>query len=175
ERNAFAAALAPLRATEWEVYAKKALGGPKQVLGYLARYAHRVAITNDRLVDLDETHVAFRSKGAWESGGQNSKVLRLEIAEFIRRFLLHVLPDGFQRIRHYGFLANSHRADKLALCRMLLGVPLAPTDRNSDDKDVGAPDQKQPACPGCGGRMKIFKTFDGSLSRPYHVRRLDAL
>jgi hypothetical protein len=176
ERKAFAAALAPLRATEWEVYAKKALGGPKQVLGYLARYAHRVAITNHRLVDIDETHVAFRSKGAWQSGAQNSKVWRLEIAEFIRRFLLHVLPDGFQRIRHYGFLANSHRADKLALCRRLLDVPLASTDRNSDDdKDLSAPDQEQPPCSRCGGRMKIVQTFDGSLSRPYHVRRLDAL
>jgi hypothetical protein len=176
ERKAFAAALVPLRATEWEVYAKKALGGPKQVLAYLARYAHRVAITNHRLVDLDETHVTFRSKDARESGGQNSKVLRLEIAEFIRRFLLHVLPDGFQRIRHYGFLANSHRAEKLALCRRLLDVPLASTDRKSDDdKDVSAPDQGQPPCTHCGGRMRILKTFEGSLSRPYHVRKLDGL
>jgi hypothetical protein len=176
EQKAFAAALAPLRTREWEVYSKKILDGPKKLLGYLARYAHRVAITNHHLVDLDETHVAFRSKGDKERSVQDSKVVRLEIGEFIRRFLLHVLPDGFQRIRHYGFLANSRRADKLALCRGLLDVPLAPTERdNDDDRDPGALDQEQPPCPCCGGLMRVIETFDGSLSRRYQVRRLDAL
>ncbi len=174
EPNAFADALAPLRTMEWKVYVKKTLDGPKQVLRYLARYAHRVAITNHRLVDLDETHVAFRCDR--EKGAQDGKVARLEIAEFIRRFLLHVLPDGFQRIRHYGFLANSRRAAKLALCRGLLDEPLGSTDRNDDDDtDPDVPDQEQPPCPCCGGRMKVIETFDGPLSRPYHVRRLDAL
>jgi Putative transposase len=176
EQKAFAAAIAPLRSTEWVVYAKEAWGGPRQVLAYLARYSHRVAISNNRLVDLDETHVAFRSKVDRETGSQKSKVVRLEIAEFIRRFLLHILPDGFQRIRHYGFLANSHRADKLAVCRRLLDLPPPSPDCSNDDgKDPDAPDQEPPPCPCCGGRMKIIERFEGSVSRPYHVRRLDAL
>src|SRR6202163_1680935 len=95
-------ALAPLRTTEWLVYAKKPFAGPKQVLAYLARYTHRVAIANSRLVDLDETHVSFLWKDYRESGDHQSKVMRITIAEFIRRFLLHVLPNGFHRIRSYG-------------------------------------------------------------------------
>src|ERR1700675_2804463 len=96
--------------------AKKPFAGPEQVLAYLARYTHRVAITNSRLLDLDETHVTFRWKDYRESGDHQTKVMRITIAEFIRRFLLHVLPNGFHRIRNYGLLANGHRADKLALC-----------------------------------------------------------
>ncbi len=176
EAKNFAAALERLRTTDWDVYAKKASADPKQVLCYFSRYTHRVAITNTRLVDLDETHVSFRCKDYRESGGHKSKVVRLEIAEFIRRFLLHVLPDGFQRIRHYGLFANGHRADKLALCRSFLDAPSLPTDRdNRDDKDAGAPKHEAPPCPCCGGRMKIIETFDGPGCRPYHVRRLDGL
>jgi hypothetical protein len=124
EAKAFAAALAPLRTTEWVVYAKQPFAGPEQVLAYLARYTHRVAIANSRLLDLDQTHVSFRWKDYRENGGHKSKVMRIKVAEFIRRFLLHVLPNGFHRIRHYGLFANGHRADKLALCRSLLDVPL---------------------------------------------------
>ena len=176
EAKAFAATLAPLRTAEWVVYAKKPFAGPEQVLAYLARYTHRVAITNSRLLDLDETHVTFRWKDYRESGDHQSKVMRITIAEFIRRFLLHVLPNGFHRIRSYGFLANGHRADKLALCRSLLDVPSAPMDRNNDDdNDPAAPSHEPPPCPCCGGRMKIIETFNGPLSRPYHVRRPDAL
>jgi hypothetical protein len=102
--------------------------------------------------------------------------MRITIAEFIRRFLLHVLPNGFHRIRNYGLLANGHRADKLALCRSLLDVPSAPMDHNNDDdNDPSGPNHEPPPCPCCGGRMKIIETFNGPLSRPYHVRRLDAL
>ena len=102
--------------------------------------------------------------------------MRLEVGEFMRRFLLHVLPDGFHRIRHYGLFANGHRVDKLALCRRLLDAPSAPTNRdNNDDNGQTAPNHEPPPCPCCGGRMKIIETFDGPLSRPYHVRRLDAL
>ena len=174
EAKAFAAALAPLRATEWVVYAKEPFAGPKQVLAYLARYTHRVAIANSRLLDLDQTHVSFRWKDYRESGAHKSKVIRIEVAEFIRRFLLHILPSGFHRIRHYGLFANGHRAEKLALCRTLLDVRLAPTDHNSDD-DPGAANHEPPPCPCCGGRMKVFESFNGQFSRPYHVRRLDAL
>jgi Putative transposase/Transposase zinc-binding domain len=176
EPEAFAAALARVSTTAWTVYAKKPFGGPKKTFAYLARYTHRVAITNSRLIELVDTHVSFRRSDYRESDGHGSRGVRLKIAEFIRRFLLHILPDGFQRIRYYGFLANSRRAEKLAVCRSLLDAPSASTDRNIDDgKDPGAPDQQPPPCPCCGGRMKIIETFDGSLSRPYHVRRLDAL
>ena len=112
---------------EWVVYAKRPFAGPEQVLAYLARYTHRVAIANSRLLDLDETHVSFRWKDYRENGRHKSKVMRLAAGEFMRRFLLHVLPDGFHRIRHYGLFANGHRANKLALCRILLNVPPAPT------------------------------------------------
>jgi hypothetical protein len=176
EAQAFTATLAALRTAEWLVYAKTPLAGPKQVLSYLARYTHRVAIANSRLLDLDETHVSFHWEDYRESGAHQSKVMRLTIAEFIRRFLLHVLPNGFHRIRNYGLLANGHRADKLALCRSLLGVPSAPMERNEDDdNDLSASNEEPPPCPCCGGRMRIVETFYGPLSRPYPVRRLDAL
>jgi Putative transposase len=176
DAKAFAAALAPLRKTEWMVYAKQPFAGPKQVLAYLARYTHRVAIANSRLLGLDQTHVSFRWKDYWENGVHKTKVMRIEIAEFIRRFLLHILPSGFHRIRHYGLFANGHRADKLALCRTLLGVRPAPVDNNNDDQvDAGATNHESPPCPCCGGRMKVFESFNGPVSRPYHVRRLDAL
>ena len=105
-----------------------------------------------------------------------SKVMTLAVGEFMRRFLLHVLPDGFHRIRHYGLFANGHRANKLELCRRRLNVPSAPTDTAKND-DNGSADSnyEPPPCPCCGGRMRIIKTFDGPRSRPYHVRRLDAL
>jgi Putative transposase len=147
DAKAFAAALAPLRTTEWVVYAKEPFTGPKQILAYLARYTHRVAIANSRLLDLDRTHVSFRWKDYRENGVHKSKVMRIEIAEFIRRFLLHILPSGFHRIRHYGLFANGHRVDKLALCRSLLDVPPAPMDRNNyDENGPGTPDHEPPPC-----------------------------
>jgi hypothetical protein len=157
------------------VYAKETFAGPEQLLAYLARYIHRVAITNSRLLDVDETHVSFRWKDYRKGGGHKNKVMRIAIAEFIRRFLLHILPNGFHRIRQYGLLANGHRADKLALCRSLLAAPSAPMDRNDDDDDPGVPNHEPPACPCCGGRMTIIESFSGSLCRPFHVRRLDGL
>jgi len=176
DADEFRAYLAPLRKTEWVVYAKKPFAGPKQVLAYLARYTHRVAIANSRLLDLDETHVSFHWKDYRESGHHQSKVMRLDVGEFMRRFLLHVLPTGFHRIRHYGLFANGHRADKLTLCRHVLDVPSAPTHRDNDDDNAPAgSNHKPPPCPCCGGRMIIIEAFDGPLSRPYHVRRLDGL
>jgi hypothetical protein len=100
----------------------------------------------------------------------------LATGEFIRRFLLHVLPDGFHRIRHYGLFANGHRARKVELCRALLEIQRVPTDRDgADSGDAGSTSNGPPPCPCCGGRMTIIETFEGSLSRPYHVRRLDGL
>src|SRR6516165_2095565 len=160
---------------EWVVYAKKPFAGPKQVLAYLARYTHRVAIANSRLLDLDETHVSFRWKDYRESGAHKSKVMRLDVGEFMRRFLLHVLPSRFHRIRHYGLFANGHRADKLTLCRHVLDVPSAPTHRDNDDNAPAGSNHELPPCPCCGGRMIIIEVFDGPLSRPSHVRRLDGL
>jgi Putative transposase/Transposase zinc-binding domain len=171
DARAFASILAPLRTTEWVVYAKEPFAGPKQVLAYLARYTHRVAIANSRLLDLDQTHVSFLWKHYRENGVRKNKVMRIQVAEFIRRFLLHILPSGFHRIRHYGLFANGHRAEKLALCRTLLDVPCAP----DHDADPVATNHQPPPCPCCGGRMKVFECFNGPLSRPYHVRRLDAL
>jgi hypothetical protein len=122
DSTAFAQALAPLRQMEWVVYAKPPFGGPAQVLEYLGRYTHRVAISNNRLLSLDAGQVRFRWKDYRHH--ERQKTMTLDAAEFIRRFLLHVLPTGFHRIRHYGFLGNRHRAAKLALCRHLLGMLL---------------------------------------------------
>jgi hypothetical protein len=156
--------LGPLRRTDW-------VDGPKRVLAYLARYTHRVAISNDRLLGMNGSHVSFRRK---DSGGHKTNVIMLKAGEFIRRFLLHVLPDGFHRIRNYGLLANGHRAEKLARCRKLLDVPPPPTDRRSDDDDdPDAPNDERPPCPCCGGRMQIFESFRGPQARPFQVRRLD--
>jgi hypothetical protein len=125
--QAFAQHLAPLRQTEWVVYAKPPCGGPQQVLNYLGRYTHRVAISNHRLLDIDDGRVSFQWKDY--RGHNRQKTMTLEANEFIRRFLLHVLPDGFQRIRHYGFLAHRYRQAKLARCRQLLAVGIVPVAR----------------------------------------------
>ena len=118
----FARWLAPLRKMKWVVYAKPPFGGPERVLDYLGRYTHRVAISNNRLLDLQDGQVTFSYKDYKQA--QQQKVMTLSADEFLRRFLLHVLPDGFQRIRHYGLLGNRHRAENLARCRELLAVPV---------------------------------------------------
>jgi hypothetical protein len=121
DRRAFQRYLAPARKAEWYVYAKPPFAGSEQVLAYVARYTHRVAISNDRLVDIDRGKVRFRWKDY--RNGSRQKTMSLAADEFIRRFLLHVLPQGFQRILYYGFLANRHREQKLARCRQLLAMP----------------------------------------------------
>ncbi len=175
DRAAFFGRLAPLRTKEWVVYAKRPFAGPKQVLAYLARYTHRVAIGNSRLVEQTDEHVAFRWKDYRAKGRAKSKIMRLAAGEFIRRFLLHVLPDGFCRIRHYGLFANGHRAEKLALCRRLLGAPQAgreaATTTQDDDHTTASLDA--PPCPCCGGRMIRIESFDGSHSRPRPAWRAD--
>ena len=171
--KSFRVYLAPLRKSKWVVYAKQPFAGPAQVLAYLARYTHRVAIANSRLLSLSDGEVRFRWRDYKDDN--KSKVMTLEAGEFIRRFLLHVLPDGFHRIRHYGLFANGHRAAKLALCRELLEVAAVSVERNSDDHDhERAAENDAPPCPCCGGRMKIVESFDGPLSRPYHVRKFDS-
>lgn len=117
----FAQYLAPLRACEWVVYAKPPFGGPIQVLEYLGRYTHRIAISNDRLLALKDGQVSFQWKDYRRRGRPKSRTLTLPAAEFLRRFLIHVVPPQFRRIRHYGFLANHHRKKKVARCRQLLG------------------------------------------------------
>ena len=175
DASAFRTYLGPLRKSEWVVFAKRPFAGPGQVLAYLARYTHRVAIGNSRLVDLDDHHVSFRWKDYRENGASQSKAMRLAVGEFMRRFLLHVLPDGFHRIRHYGLFANGHRADKLALCRRLLQAPATATDHDNDNLDQeAAPSNDTPPCPCCGGRMNIIENFDGPYSRPFHARRADS-
>jgi hypothetical protein len=113
--------VAPTRKIEWVVYAKRPFAGPEQVLDYVGRYTHRVAISNNRLLDIADGKIVFRYKDYRHD--ERHKTMTLEAEEFIRRFLLHVLPDGFQRIRYYGFLGNRHREEKLARCRELLGMP----------------------------------------------------
>jgi hypothetical protein len=156
---AFARYLAPLREVEWVVYAKPPFGGPRQVLEYLGRYTHRVAISNQRLLAFHDDQVSFQ----WKDYRQphQSKVMTLAADELIRRFLLHVLPPGFQRIRHFGFLANCHRRDKLALCRQLLAAPLADLlPRPADYRDFyqALTQQSLRLCPHCGiGAMLIIQ------------------
>lgn len=164
--DAFREHLAPLRRTEWVVFAKRPFAGPNQVLAYLARYTHRVAIGNSRLVSIDDGKVAFRWKDYRAQGRNQGKVMRLDAGEFMRRFLMHVLPDGFHRIRHYGLFANGHRAEKLTLCRKLLDLPsdaAAPNDvTGGNEPDATEP----PSCPCCGGVMRIIETFErGTMPR----------
>jgi hypothetical protein len=156
----FAAHLAPLRKTDWVVYAKPPFGGPEAVLAYLSRYTHRVAISNHRLVSADGVTVAFRWKDYRIKRGDRMKVMRLDTPEFIRRFLIHVLPPGFHRIRHAGFLANGIRRDKIEKIRRLLDKarepePMADVDAHGETLEQ---DLKH-TCPECGGTMRVIETF----------------
>ena len=161
--DAFARYLAPVRKVDWVVYAKPPFGGPQQVLEYLGRYTHRVAIANQRLIDCVDGKVRFHWKDYRHDSRQ--KVMCLDVDEFIRRFLLHVLPSGFQRIRHYGLLANCCRAVKLARCRQLLDAP-APAVKLPDaaldyrDRYERLTGKSLRDCPKCGqGHMICIETF----------------
>jgi len=164
--QAFAAYLAPLRRTQWVVYAKRPFGGPQAVLAYLSRYTHRVAIANSRLIAYDRSGVTFRWKDYRTEGGDRQKVMTLATAEFIRRFLIHVLPSGFHRIRHYGLLASGTRADNIARARRLLEVPEAQPEAG-DTNCAEATEPKPNPCPCCGGRMIIIETFQRDSSPRY--------
>ena len=162
EPAAFTRRLRELRRVEWVVYAKPPFGGPAQVLAYLGRYTHRVAIANSRLVSLANAEVAFRWKDYRHH--RKTKLMTLAADEFIRRFLLQTLPDGFHRIRHYGFLANRQRAAKLALCRRLLDAP-SPEPPAEQVQDA-VPSHRPDRCPTCGGAMVML----GALARPAPCR-----
>jgi hypothetical protein len=155
--KAFAAYLAPLRTTEWVVYSKRPFGGPQAVLAYLARYTHRVAISNRRLIAFDNHGVTFRWKDYRSQGRDRFKLMTLATHEFIRRFLIHVLPGGFHRIRHYGLFATGSRAHNIARARELLNAP-SPTHADAVEASDGAEPPSHP-CPCCGGRMIIVETF----------------
>jgi hypothetical protein len=172
EPRAFAAYLAPLRKVEWVVYAKRPFAGPQAVLAYLSRYTHRVAIANSRLISFDDNGVTFKWKDYRAKGRDRQKVMTLASDEFIRRFLIHVLPSGFHHIRHYGIFANGGRTENLARARQLLGV--APTQSEPSDPDE--PPMHAPPCPCCGGPMIIIETFErGSTprTRPSSPIRID--
>lgn len=159
DNAAFAAFLAPLRKTEFVVHAKEPFAGPEPVLRYLSRYTHRVAISNRRLVAAADDGVAFRFKDYRAEGADRWKTMTLAPHEFIRRFLMHVLPKGFHRIRHYGLLANGNRVANVARARELLGMaPPAPvveaTSAEPDDPRV-----HPGPCPCCGGRMLVIEIF----------------
>jgi hypothetical protein len=159
--KAFAAYLAPLRNNKWVVYCKRPFGGPEEVLRYLARYTHRVAISNRRLISLDHKGVTFKWKDYRLEGAQRyNKVMTLDTNEFIRRFLMHVLPAGFHRIRYYGFLTSQTRARNIARIRELLAVPLIPIDAiKAAAATPEEPKAPEHPCPCCGGRMRIIETF----------------
>jgi len=160
ERHAFAAYLAPLRKVEWVVYAKRPFAGPQAVLAYLSRYTHRVAIANSRLLAVDDNGVTFTWKDYRDKGRQRHKTMTLASDEFIRRFLIHVLPSGFHRIRHYGLFANGGRAENLARVRNLLAVPTPQDEPRDLGTNADEPPTHSPPCPCCGGRMIFIETFE---------------
>lgn len=157
---AFAHYLAPLRKSEWVVYAKPPFGGPKAVLAYLSRYTHRVAISNSRLISADTKTVTFKWKDYRVKNGDRQKAMTLATSEFIRRFLVHVLPDGFHRIRHYGFVASAGRKTNIARIRTQLSAKPDPAPKPDQPEEQELPPLtlRQP-CPSCGGTMGIVETF----------------
>lgn len=172
EPDRLRATLDPLKRREWVVYAKEPFAGPGQVLAYLARYTHRVAISNRRIVSIEDDHVSFRWRDYRAAGRRKPKTMQLSASEFIRRFLMHVLPAGFHRIRHNGLFANGHRRDMIA--RQLL-------DCAAPDEICTAPDRSaemtpcSPPCPQCGGSMCVTETFEGVYPRRRYPRRQDGL
>jgi hypothetical protein len=163
--KAFAKFLKPLKRTRWFVYSKRPFAGPKAVLAYLSRYTHRVAISNARLIAADANRVTFRVKDYRVKGPARYTTMTLQPVEFIRRFLLHVLPKGFHRIRHYGLLAGRTKAEAIANARRLLAVSVSETPVDGD----AVHDQTAYCCPcpSCGGRMHIIETFQAGC-QPHH-------
>ena len=179
DAKAFAAYLRPLRNSKWVVYCKEPFGGPEEVLRYLARYTHRVAISNRRLIACNDKGVTFKWKDYRLDGPERYKVMTLATDEFIRRFLMHVLPAGFHRIRYYGLLASGRRAENIARARQLLTPPMIPIDAikaisaNASEPQTAEPQTAEPQvvkhrCPCCGGHMLIIERFQRG-STPRHV------
>jgi hypothetical protein len=159
-KTAFERHLKPLWKRKWVVYCKRPFAGPKQVLQYLSRYTHRVAISNRRLISVDENGVTFKYKDYRLDGSARYKTMTLATHEFIRRFLIHVLPKGLHRIRHYGLLAKANRAANIAHARELLGMPLCSNEPETPEPAANDEQRVLPCpCPCCGGRMIIFETF----------------
>jgi hypothetical protein len=162
EAQSFAAYLAPLRKAEWVVYAKRPFGGPEAVLAYLSRYTHRVAIANGRLIAVDAQGVTFKWKDYRIEGRDRYKQMTLATDEFIRRFLVHVLPKGLHRIRHYGLFAKNACANNVARARALLAAA-----KPEGQPTSAAVDPNKSSCPCCGGRMIIVEVFARG-TRPRH-------
>jgi hypothetical protein len=178
--GAFAAHLAPLRGREWVVYSKAPFSGPEQVLAYLSRYTHRVAIANSRLLDMTETGITFRWKDYRRRSADRKQVMTLAPTEFMRRFLLHVLPDRFHRIRYYGLFANGQRAANFERCRNLLALAVAAhkTAALTAPAESPRPPWDPCVCPACGGRMIVIEHIEGlraAIRGHRHPRRLDGL
>ena len=170
----FSRRLQSLRTKKWVVHSKQASAGPRPILAYFARNTQ--AIVNSRLLDLNDTHVAFVWKTHREKEDRDGGIMRLEITEFIRRFLLHVIPSGFRRVRHYGLLANAHRAAKLAQCRGLLtGADMSDGAHRCDINQTAHSAIEPNGCPSCGGSMRMVQGLPVQTTRPYPVRRPDAL
>ena len=172
DAKAFAAFLAPLKRKRWFVYSKRPFAGPKAVLAYLARYTHRVAISNSRLIAADATSVTFKVKDYRVEGPGRYTTMTLGTHEFIR-FLIHVLPKGFHRIRHYGLLAGGTRDKNLAQARALLEVESIDAEDQAAADDVAQATLAAP-CPCCGGRMVVIETFDAGCQPRYaRILRID--
>ena len=165
---AFEALCFEAKRINWVVYAKPPFGGPEQVLKYLARYTHRVAISNSRILSIDGGRVTFKWKDY--AGGNKTRIMTLDAVEFIRRFLLHIVPTGFVRIRQFGFLANRARGKKLELCRMLLGAPPVPANPAVVivDRDGKAEERDRKLCPVCkvGHMILITVVLTTRLAQP---------
>ena len=173
--QAFAAYLAPLRNTNGWSTASAPSAGPKEVLRYLARYTHRVAISNRRLIACDENGVTFKWKDYRLEGRERYKVMTLATHEFIRRFLMHVLPAGFHRIRYYGLLASGKRADNIARARELLTPPIIPVDAiKAANTNADQPQTPEHRCPCCGGRMIIIERFERGATPHYRAKPANA-
>ena len=175
DRSSFDAFLKPLRKSEWVVYAKPPFGGPEAVLAYLARYTHRVAISNRRLLKVDATAITFRVKNYRANGPDRYTTMTLDAHEFIRRFMIHVLPKGLHRIRHYGLFANGNRAANIARARELLGVAAAAGHpENNEPGEVDEPRVLAHPCPSCGGRMIIIEVLAPGCE-PRHRETLEGI
>jgi Putative transposase/Transposase zinc-binding domain len=169
DKTAFRAYLGPLRKIDWVVDAREPFAGPRQVLRYLSRYTHRVAISNRRLISADENGVTFRYKDYRIDGPARYKTMTLATDEFIRRFLIHVLPKRFHRIRHYGLLAKANRAANIARARELLAVPSPAKEPDQSKATPTEPPRVLPRpCPCCGGRMIIIETVACGCEPKHH-------
>ena len=169
DAKTFAAFLAPLSKKRWFVYAKRPFAGPERVLAYLSRYTHRVAISNSRLIAADATGVTFSYKDYRIEGPGRYKTMTLKPDEFIRRFLMHVLPNGFHRIRHCGLLASGTKTETIARIRELIATvaPVQTAHQPQPPDSAPATDQATQPCPCCGGRMNIIETFNRGSTPQY--------